>query len=153
MKTRPTSDHDRQRLKAATGRSIDRAGGGTSLAGQTRVEMPALSKYRSSQEDAAYMPIDVALDTDMSAGAPIILSAMASILGYTVTPLDGVAGDGKSLHELVGSLIREAGEVSAAFVNAMADGRLTPNERNSILREIDEATTALWKLRDKVRSE
>lgn len=152
MKSRPTSDHDRQRLKAATGRSIDRAGGGTSLAGQTRVEMAALSKYRSPHEETAYIPIDVALDTDMTAGAPIILSAMASILGYSITPVDGPTRT-KVTHEMVGSLIRETGEVSAAVLDAMADGRLSPNERNAIMREIDEATVALWTLRAALRSD
>lgn len=149
MSIRPTSDHDRDRLKAATGRAIERAGGGAALAAMTRVETPALSKYKAGHEAGHYMPIDVAVDADMAAGAPIILSAMASIQGYSVTPLSGVTG--KLTPKMIGSLIRETGDVSAAVLEAMADGTISPNERNAISREIDEALSALWTLRAALR--
>jgi hypothetical protein len=145
MKDRPTSDHDRRRLKAATERAIKRAGGGTLFAEQTRVEPAALSKYKAMQEDDTFMPIDVAVDCDMTAGAPIILSAMASTLGYAVTPC--ASERVKYAPELVGTLIREAGEVSAVVLEAMADGILTEGERSTIAKDIDKATMALWRLR------
>lgn len=145
MKDRPTSDHDRRRLKAATERGIKRAGGGTLFAEQTRVEPQALSKYKAVQEETAFMPIDVAVDCDMVSGSPVILGAMAATLGYSITPIHQVRV--KYTPELVGTLIRETGEVSAVILEAMADGRLTETERATIAREIDEATAALWTLR------
>ncbi len=145
MKIRPTSDHDRQRLKAATERSLKRAGGGSAVAEQTRVETAQLSKYKAQQEDLAFMPIDVAVDCDMLAGNPIILSAMAATLGYSVSPLG--AAPVRYAPELVGALIREVGEASAAILDAMSDGKQTDAERTKIAKEIDEAAMALWKLR------
>ncbi|MCA0275847.1 MAG: hypothetical protein LCH86_07580 [Proteobacteria bacterium] len=145
MKVRPTSDHDRARLKAATDRSLKRAGGGTLFSDQTRVEAPVLSKYKAVHEETAFMPIDVAVDCDMAAGAPIILSAMATTLGYSVSPMAPEAV--RYAPELVGSLIRETGEASAVILEAMADGKLTESERARIAGEIDQAAMALWKLR------
>jgi len=145
MKTRPTSDHDRQRLKGATDRAIKRAGGVSVFSLQTRVEPPALSKYRAPHEDGAFMPIDVAVDCDMAAGAPVILSAMATGLGYSIAPVD--VAPGKVGPVMVGTLIREIGEVSAVVLDAMADGTISDNERNAISKEIDEALAALWALR------
>lgn len=151
MKMRPTSDHHRQKLKAATGRSLDRAGGGSVLAPQTRVEAPALSKYKAGHEETAFMPIDVALDCDMAAGAPIILTAMAAIQGYAVTPIDG---DPQPLcHTLIGNLIRETGEVSAAALELLAAGKMTPAMRAAFGKEMDEALAALWQLRAAIRDE
>lgn len=151
MTTRPTSDHDRQRLKAATGRSVKRAGGVTSLAAQTRVNEPALSKYAAQQEAGNFMPIDVALDCDMTAGAPVILSSMASIAGYTIEPIRDAPD--KLTPQMIGALIRETGDVSACLIDAMADGQLTPVERSQISKEIDEALEALWKVRASLRGE
>lgn len=91
------------------------------------------------------MPIDVAVDCDMTAGAPVILSAMAVSLGYSIAPL--AAADAKAEPAMVGTLIREIGEVSAVVLDALADGRITDNERNAISKEIDEAMAALWALR------
>jgi hypothetical protein len=81
----------------------------------------------------------------MTAGAPIILSAMASTLGYAVTPC--APERVKYAPELVGTLIRETGEVSAVILEAMADNILTEAERSTIADEIDKATMALWRLR------
>jgi len=147
MKDRPTSDHDRRRLKAATERSIRRAGGGTVFAALTRVEPPALSKYAAMHDDH-FMPIDVALDCDMAAGAPVILAAMAASAGYTIAPAAAAAAP--LCPVMVGTLIRETGEVSAVVLEAMADGRLTPRERQAIAKEIDEAMVALWTLKNAV---
>jgi len=146
---RPTSDHDRERIKAATGRGIERAGGGTSFATQTRVEPSALSKYKAPHEDGHFMPIDVALDCDLAAGAPTILAAMASIQGYKIMPI--VDAPAHLCSGLVGRIIRETGELSAVVLDAMSDGHLTPAEKQRIEKELDEAIKAMWELRAAVR--
>ncbi|MEO3997205.1 phage regulatory CII family protein [Mesorhizobium sp. CAU 1732] len=151
MKDRPTSDHQRQKLKASTKRSVDRAGGGTVFAGHTRVEGAQLSKYAALSEINAYMPIDVAVDCDMIGGAPIILGTMATVLGYSIAPIESTPG--RVTPELVGSLIRETGEVSAIVLETMAAGKLTPTARSAISKEIDEALAALWQLRAAIRCE
>lgn len=151
MKIRPTSDHDRLRLKAATGQAIARAGGGVVLSQGTRVEPPALSKYKAPHEADHFMPIDVACDADMKAGAPIILSAMAATLGYVVTPADRDAGP--LTLEMVGEVICESGDVAPVILDALADGRLSPAECAAIERECNEALEALWRVRSAVRGE
>jgi hypothetical protein len=142
---RPTSDHDRERLKGATDRAIKRAGGVSALAALTRVEAAALSKYKAGHEPA-FMPLDVAADADMAAGSPVILAALASIEGYAIAPLSGDTASAVT-PAMVGHLIRETGDVSAGVLEAMADGRLSRNERQAIAAEIDEALAALWQLR------
>lgn len=149
MKIRPTSDHQREKLKSATKRSIDRAGGGSALAAQTRVEAAQLSKYQARHEETAFIPLDVALDADLAAGAPVILSAMASIQGYSIAPIEGAGG--KLTHSLVGSIIRETGEVSAAALEMLATGNMSVNMRSALAKELDEALAALWQLRAAVR--
>lgn len=145
MKDRPTSDHDRARLKGATKRAIERAGGGTAFAAQTRVEPPALSKYAAPHEDH-FMPIDVAVDCDMASGSSVIVSAMAAQLGCRLVPFDQQSSEA-FCSTMVGRLIRETGDVSAAILEAMADGRITPAERRAIETEIDEAMQSLFVLR------
>ncbi len=147
---RPTSDHDHERLKGATRRAVKRAGGVTALAALTRVEAAALSKYGADHE-AGFMPLDVAADADMAAGQPIILAALASIEGYAISPLKDAAGS--VTPAMVGHLIRETGDVSAVVLEAMADGTLTPNERQAIAVEIDEALNAMWQLRAAIHGE
>lgn len=145
-KMRPTSDHQRERLKGATGEAIDRAGGGTFLATRTRVETGALSKYRAGHETDYFMPVDIAADTDLAAGRPIILATLASVEGYQITPLSCAPG-GTLTPALVGRLIRETADVSAAILDAQADGRVSINAKHAIMREIDEALAVLWQTR------
>lgn len=150
---RPTSDHDRAMLKAASDRAIRRAGGGAVFAGRTRVLAAALSRYKADHEDA-FMPIDVAVDADMAAGQPIILAAIAALEGYAITPLTAPGRAAPTLSAgLVGVLIRETGEVSAAVLEALADDHLSPAERKAIEKELDEALAALWQLRAALRGE
>ena len=150
---RPTSDHDRAALKGACDRAVKRAGGVTALANLTRVKVAALSKYGNGCEPDHFMPLDVAADADMVAGAPVILSALAAIEGFAVVSLPSPVPPGGPTTGMVGNLIKESGEVSAAVLAAMADGTITPNERAAIATEIDEALTALWRIRAALNGE
>lgn len=141
------------RLKGATSRSIARAGGGTALAVQTRVNAPALSKYAADHETEHFMPIDIAIDTDMAAGAPVILTAMAVSLGYTLTPAEGGKPVARISAEMVGHIVRECGEAQAAILDALADGAMTPRRRQVLAKEIDEAVASLWTARAALRGE
>lgn len=148
--SRPTSDHDRAALKAAVARAVRRAGGPTALATQTRGTIATISRHAAAHDDDHYMPVDVAADADMAAGAPIILTALAAIEGYTLRRADAAV---HFCPGMVGALIRETADVSASVLEAMADGVMTPRERSAVMVEIDEALAALFTLRNAISAD
>ena len=81
---RNTTPQERLALKAAVRRAVKLAGGGANAQHATRVAEPALSKYSSSGEPAHHCPVDIALDLDREAGAPVILSALAELQGFSL---------------------------------------------------------------------
>ncbi len=143
-------------LKAATRRSVDMAGGGDALQHVTRVRASYLSKCGSAGEDNAdkYLPIDVATEADMEAGSPIILTAMADILGYRVIPI--VEGSALQIaaatptHKDLTDLNRELTDVVRTLGDALDDEHLDGREKKEITREIDEAIKALQALQQRI---
>ncbi len=145
---RSISDKQGMTLKAATRRSVDMAGGGDALQHVTRVKAGNLSKYGSTNEENGdkFMPIDVAVEADIEAGSPIILTAMAEILGYQVVPGGETrSADFKPL--TVKDALRianEAADVVKAITSALeGDDRIDTAEERDITREIDETIGAL----------
>ena len=136
-------------LKAATRRSVDMAGGGESFSHRTRVRATQLSKYGSTSEPETFMPLDVAVEADLEAGVPIILSAMAELLGYKLVPVSaepaGELGPNDALR-----IANEMGDVIRTITEAMADGHVDAADRRTICREIDEAKAALRDVLNKV---
>jgi len=144
---RTISDKQGLTLKAATRRSVDMAGGGDAFQHVTRIRAAQLSKCGSANEEnvATFLPVDVAVEADMEAGSPIILSAMAEVLGYQVVPLAPAASiEAKPLTERDALRIaREAADVVNAMVKAIEDGAVDSAEERQITREIDELKVAL----------
>lgn len=147
---RPTTDHDRLALKAATRQALALAGGVSRFELATRVAAPALSKYGAVQEIAAFMPLDVAADLDRDLGAPVMAEAMAALAGYRLTPADAVAPGAPSLAD-VAKIMRESCDVADALTAALADGKIGPAEARTIDREIEEAIAVLRGLQGRVR--
>ncbi len=145
---RSISDKQQLTLKAATRRAVDMAGGGDSFQHVTRARGPQLSRYGSTSEDNLdkFIPIDVAVEADQEAGAPIILSAMAEMLGYKVVPHEAVHAS--TAHPItVRDALRIANE-AADVVKAITDALDTDNiidaaEEKVITREIDEVMRTL----------
>ncbi|UTV37620.1 hypothetical protein MYG64_04700 [Ensifer adhaerens] len=153
---RTISDKQGLTLKAATRRSVDMAGGGDALQHVTRVRASYLSKCGSAGEDNAdkYLPIDVATEADMEAGSPIILTAMADILGYCVLPIiegsDLPIGVAPPTHKDLTHLNRELMDVVRIFGDALDDDHVDGREKKEITREIDEAIKALRALQQRI---
>lgn len=141
---RPSTPHMRVALKAAIRRALDLAGGGDSFANATRVDAPRLSRYASANA-AEHMPLDVALDLDLDIGRPVVLAALAAQQGCSVVPGPAVAGPPDAA--LGAALLRETAEVAAALMEALADGAIDRAERRRLLKEIDEASALLTRLR------
>jgi len=154
---RTISDKQALTLKAATRRSVDMAGGGDAFSRVTRIKAGNLSKYGSPNEENAetFMPIDVAVEADMEAGSPIILSTMAEMQGYKLVLLDSASASPQSgglsavdaLH-----IANEAADVVRAITTAIADGSIDGRDERDITREIDEVMAALKSVLDKVRA-
>lgn len=150
---RTISDRQGMTLKAATRRAIEIAGGARSFAAVTRIKEGNLSKYGSPNEDHAetFMPIDVAVEADMEAGSPIILSAMAEMLGYKLVPLAGSDDDANAVTAADAlNIANEAGDVVRSITEALADGKVCAADRKEITRQGDEAVKALKTVLKKV---
>lgn len=151
---RSISDKQSLTLKAATRRAVDMAGGGDSFHHVTRVNAAQLSKYGSQAEEKSFMPIDVAVEADQEAGSPIVLSAMAEILGYQLVPIGAtinVAAAPVTIKDAL-TIANEAADVVKAITEALSnDDRIDGAEERVITREIDEAIRALQGVLGRIR--
>ncbi|WP_223478723.1 phage regulatory CII family protein [Oricola indica] len=145
---RASSDHDRLALKAAVRLALKRVGGGDCFCHATRVGAPALSNYANANRDDSHMPLDVALDLDRDAGAPIVVGALARLNGYRLVPLQA-AGSAPDLEDIA-TIARETGDVVSALATALVDGGVDSREAADIRREIEEANAALNRLAAKL---
>lgn len=143
---RSISDRQALTLKASTRRAVDMAGGGESFQHMTRVNGGQLSKYGSQAEEKSFIPIDVAVEADFEANSPIIVGAMAEILGYKLVPNDGAAANVALKPVTVRDALRianEAADVVKAITDALSNDDLIDGvEQRVITREIDEAISA-----------
>ena len=137
-------------LKAAARRSVELAGGGEQFQYVTCVRAAEISKYCSNSEDRQ-MRIDVAIEADREAGAPIIVGLMARLLGYDLVRREIAHGNQPmpSL-EAAGAATSECLEVFQEYAKAMKDGKLDMVERTAVRREIAQAIRALTSIDEQV---
>lgn len=145
MTIRPTSDHERIALKAVTRRALQMAGGPDSFSQATRVKTAALSKYGAGQEEASFLPIDVALDLDRDIGTPVVTEALASALGYRLVA-KGDGADKTLCYRDIRAVSREMHELVDAAMLAQEDGDVSPEELRSILKEGEDAIQAIRRM-------
>ena len=141
---RNTTPQERLALKAAVRRAVKLAGGGANAQHATRVAEPALSKYSSSGEPAHHCPVDIALDLDREAGAPVILSALAELQGFSLVRGRGAEAAAFSLAD-VAPIASSFAATLEAVTAALADGRLDAAERRALgqhLADLLKAVTA-----------
>lgn len=146
---RPSTEAQRLALKSASGGALRLAGGGDAFALSTRIEAPRLSNCCNPMDAGAFLPVDVALDADLAAGAPVITAALAAAQGYDLTPREAPAGQTVTLDGLA-QLSRDIGAVVPALATALADGRLDAAERRDVTRVFDSAISTLTALRQTV---
>lgn len=133
-------------LKGATEASFVLGGGLTSFQHFTRVGVANLSKY-ASRNDEQFIPIDVAVEADKRAGAPVILSEAARQLGFRLEPM--IEADQVEPHELTDAdgvtLSLETADVVRAIheSHGKAKGRLDELSRKRISRELHELKRAV----------
>lgn len=139
---RASTPDERRALKAAVRRAARLAGGAASVQHMTRVSETDLSRYAGPAHAERHCPIDVALEIDREAQSPVILAALAGMLGYRLVRERG--GDRAGLDETaVAKVAKEAADVAVAIAAGRADGRLCEADRRAINQEIEEAVKAL----------
>ncbi len=126
-------------LKGATDACFRLGGGVTSLALLTRVGVSTLSKYASNGHEHAdlLVPVDVAIEADMRAGSPVIVSEMARQLGFRLEPLERRVAIAETLSEAdVLKIMDKAADVWRMAREAFADGRLDALERRDLGQQL-----------------
>lgn len=126
-------------LKGATDACFRLGGGVTSFAFLTRVGVSTLSKYASNGEEhgESLIPVDVAVEADMRAGSPVIVSEMARQLGFRLEPLEAqiIVADMLSEKDVL-AIMDHATGVWRLAREAYADGRLDALERREIAQQL-----------------
>ena len=151
VKIRPTTEQDRQALKAAVRRLLPMAGGVSAFEKVTRVNASALSRYGAPDEAINHMPIDVAMDLMIDTRSNGIVSIMAAQLGYKLVSL-GNQNFGNTLPDIgdMSRLSKSVSDVMQEYAQAIADGSITPREKQQIDIEIEEAVQILRAFQRKV---
>ena len=153
---RTVSDIEIRSLKASTEAAFTLGGGVTAFPLMTRVNVSMLSKYASFNEEFAekLIPIDIAVEADRRAKSPVILSAMADIMGYQLVPLEARVQDAAGLSEADALLIMdEASDFWRLVRAAYADGRIDSLERKELLRKLRQLMRAGQFVIDKLSDE
>lgn len=117
-------------IKAATRAAIHQIGGLEAAAMVCRAEKTALSEYQSINAPHRVVPLDVALQLDVALETPVILPALARMLGLSVVAPD--AERAPALDSAVAAMLNGAGQAGAAWVTAQADGVLDAGEKAAI---------------------
>lgn len=138
---RPSTEHDRARLKASTRAAIIAAGKAKQLAACSRVSEPQISRYIGG-DYPDFIPVDVMLDCEMLAGQPVITSALADMQGFRLVPIAGGDEAGLTLDHVL-DIVKAAGELLRAYRDGHSDGHLDEAERREITNCFHESMKSL----------
>lgn len=134
------------RIKTATQTAISVIGDVESAASYTRVGKSQISEYQN-RHSPLIVPVDVAVDLDISAQQPLILAAMATIEGYALLPIafgEGCAATAMS------EVAASASGTMTAVIRALADGRIDRAEAADLSQRLGDlirhSTDALQKM-------
>lgn len=132
---RPSSPQQRAALKSAFRAALREAGGGESFAHATRVGQPHLSRY-GSPDTADFPPVDVVLDLEADLGQPAVTATLAALQGFRLERETAVAA--ASPQSAAARIVSGAADAFRCVHEALADGRLTPRERNEVAARLSE---------------
>ncbi|WP_292055046.1 hypothetical protein [Martelella sp.] len=126
-------------LREASRRSVVQGGGPERFQYVTRVTQGQLSKcwtHDPSRKTQLVMAIDVAVEADLEAGAPVIVGEMARLQGYRLVRDDGAdsAAGGLGIAD-IGAFQDAFHALSQSMIQAVADGKVDPREAAEILEK------------------
>jgi hypothetical protein len=143
---RQLKDSDYKYLKAAARRLIKSCGGVEAAAMATRVNKSALSDYQNVDKPDHFMPADVIADLEYDIGQPIMTSAMAKLCSHYMVP-DGTRPTELSFPEKLSRIAKETADIFEKGTASMADGVISEQEAEEILREVQDAHDVLQQAR------
>lgn len=146
---RTISEQEQRSLKAATDGAYVLGGGISCILPFTRVGVSTLSKYASYNDEHrdSFIPADVAIEIDRRAKSPVIVRAMAALLGFDLVAVAGGAPDTQNAAEPLTEkdahrVMSESMDVSQAILHALDDNRIDALERRGIAKELRESIRA-----------
>ncbi|OCP05016.1 MULTISPECIES: phage regulatory CII family protein [unclassified Ensifer] len=142
---RTISDEEIRTLKADTEACYKLGGGVTGFEPLTRVTTGKLSEYASFDErnKKRLIPIDVAIEADRRAKSPVIVKAMARVLGFDLVPMASQQACAAVTEADAHRVLYEATDVARAILDAFRDGNVDALDRKTIRKELREAIRAL----------
>ncbi|WP_395495140.1 hypothetical protein [Acetobacter sp. KSO5] len=123
-------------IKTATQGAIKIIGGCYAAEDISRVRHSQLGEYQN-RNSPQVVPVDVAIDLDLSAQEPLILAAMAHAEGFRLMPVS-FSGSGHIPKDMA-QYAKATSDVLQDALNALADGQVDVQEAHAILAHIQRA--------------
>jgi len=142
---RISSDHERNALKSAARSALSLIGPAKQLCTVSRVSEGYLSKC-INRDLPDFLPIDVALECDRLAGAPVIVAALADLLGYRLVPIEGEELSPALTVENALDYVTGSVDTANTIREAAADGHWTEGERREASDKINAQIKALQEM-------
>ncbi|MBS7699189.1 MULTISPECIES: phage regulatory CII family protein [unclassified Chelatococcus] len=147
----PASDY--LQLKSVSHLLLKKAGGGRLAAAEiTRGSESRFSEAASTSFPERFLAVDQVADLEAHCGAPLVTRTLAGLTGHDLVSRADPQKPEAALHHHLIAIVAETGDVTRCLGTLMNEGRLnSPTARMDLLREIDEAHTALAALSALVR--
>jgi hypothetical protein len=128
---RISTDHERNALKTACRAAVHVCGPAKQITAMSRISESRIS-ICINRETEDFLPLDVALEVDRLAGAPLIVEAMARMLGYRLVPEEQPEREKGLTHRDLSSLSARFAEVQQTTHGALDDNHVDPGEGRDI---------------------
>lgn len=138
---RQITEPELEGLKRASGAAVEAAGGVVAVAeklGQARSKIS--EKASPFHLDRAFTVLDVA-EIERLGKSPAITRELARLQGFDLVPVGRFDIEDPHLH--LARVIAETGEVTALTAQALSDGKVSTAEARTLVREGQQAITAL----------
>lgn len=156
MKLRSITHEEELALKAATRRALKLGGGAASVQHMVGPDEAMLSRYGGPAHPDRFAKITDAVELDRQCGAPVIVAAMAALLGYRLVAEEeagapGGPGGGDIGAGDIAAVFSESAEFAAAVAEAAQDGEITRSEVERVDLEGEGAIRAIRRVQKLAR--
>lgn len=124
----------RQLIKYAQKELVALCGGAEAVAALTHYGRSTVYRWADTGDTANFMPIPVVCTLE-NGRPPVVTAAMATGVGRTLTDTMASATPAQCVHTAMAETIVASAMVNRSYGEALADGKVTPNELN----DFDEA--------------